>query len=47
MRKGLYPAPQPIKINPLAFIFWIFIFAFVFFVIGMWTVHYPSIAGVI
>lgn len=47
MKKSLYPAPEPVKINPMAFLFWIFIFALVFFAIGVWTVHYPSIAGVI
>ena len=47
MKKSLYPAPEPVKINPRAFLFWIFIFAVVFFTIGVWTVHYPSLAGVI
>lgn len=47
MKKSLYPTPEPVKINPMAFLFWIFIFALVFFAIGVWTVHYPSISGVI
>lgn len=46
-KSSLYPAPDPIKINPLAFIFWIFVFAVVFFAIGICTVHYPSLTGVI
>lgn len=45
MRKSLYPSPEPVTINPKAFLFWIFVFALAFFVIGIWTVHYPAITG--
>lgn len=46
-KKSLYPVAEPIKVNPIGVIFWIFIFALVFFVIGVATMHYPSIQGVI
>lgn len=40
-RKSLYPALEPITINPVGVIFWSFIFALAFFIIGMATQHYP------
>lgn len=48
-RKGsLYPpVAEPITINPLGVIFMSFIFALVFFVIGVLTMHYPKIVGAI
>lgn len=46
-KKSLYPVAEPIKVNPVGVIFWCFIFALVFFVIGIATMHYPSIQGVI
>lgn len=46
-RKSLYPAAEPIVINPMGVIFWAFIFALVFFAIGIATMHYPSIEGII
>lgn len=47
IKKDLYPAPEPVKVNPLGVIFWAFLFAFVFFVIGVLTMHYPKIVSVI
>ena len=48
-KKGnLYPPiVEPITINPLGVIIMSFVFALVFFVIGVITMHYPKIAGVI
>ena len=46
-KKSLCPVAEPIKVNPIGVIFWIFIFALVFFIIGVATMHYPSIQGVI
>ena len=46
-KKSLYPTPEPIRINPLGVIVMSFIFALVFFLIGIATMHYPSITGVI
>lgn len=47
MKKSLYPVHEPIKINPIGVIFMAFIFALVFFMIGVATMHYPSLTGVI
>ena len=48
-KKGnLFPTiVEPITINPLGVIIMSFAFALVFFVIGVLTMHYPKIAGVI
>lgn len=46
-KRSLYPVSEPVKVNPLGVIFWTFSFALVFFVIGIMTVHYPSIQAVI
>lgn len=48
-KKGsLYPPiVEPVTINPLGVIIMAFIFALVFFIIGVLTMHYPKIAGVI
>lgn len=43
MKKSLYPVPEPIKINPSAVIVMSFIFALVFFGIGLATRHYVPI----
>lgn len=46
-KKNLYPVPEPVKINPLGIILMSFLFALIFFIIGIMTVHYPSMTGVI
>ena len=48
-KKGsLYPPiVEPVTINPLDVILMIFIFALVFFVIGVLTMHYPHLASVV
>ena len=47
-KSSLYPPiAEPITINPLGVILMSFIFALVFFVIGILTMHYPKIAGVV
>lgn len=46
-KKSLYPVAEPVKVNPVGVVFWSFIFALVFFIIGFATMHYPKIAGVI
>ena len=46
-KKSLYPVAEPVKVSPVGVIFWAFIFALVFFAIGVATMHYPSIQAVI
>lgn len=46
-KKTLYPVSEPIKINPLGIVLMSFLFALIFFIIGIMTVHYPSMTGVI
>lgn len=46
-KKTLYPTPEPIKINPMGVILMSFLFALIFFIIGVMTMHYPSLTGVI
>ena len=46
-KRSLYPVAEPVKVNPLGVLFMSFTFALVFFVIGILTMHYPKIAGVI
>ena len=40
-KNDLYPVPEPIKINPLGIVVMAFIFALVFFLVGIATMHYP------
>ena len=47
VKKSLYPTPEPIRINPLGVILMSFIFALVFFIIGMLTMHYPMNGGLV
>ena len=44
---GLNPAPEPIEISPIKLIVMSLIFALVFFILGILTMHYPKITGVI
>ena len=46
MPKKLQPVKE-VKINPWALFLWIFIFALVFWIIGSFFRHYPSIQGVL
>lgn len=47
MKRSLYPVLEPIRVNPMGVVFWSFVFALVFFLIGICTMHYPKIASVI
>jgi len=38
---------DPIKISPIRLFFMAFIFALVFGLIGVWTMHYPMNGGLI
>lgn len=40
-RNDLYPVPEPVKVNPFGIILMCFIFALIFFIIGVATMHYP------
>lgn len=45
--QSLYPVSEPVKVNPMGIVLMSFVFALIFFVIGILTMHYPKIAGVI
>lgn len=40
-KNSLYPVPEPVKINPIGIILMCFVFALIFFFIGVATMHYP------
>lgn len=46
-KRSLYPVAEPVKVNPFGVILMSFSFALVFFVIGILTMHYPKIVGVV
>lgn len=45
-KKSLYPALDPVTINPKAFLFWIFVFALAFGMMGILTRHYVTLQSV-
>lgn len=47
MAKRLYPVAEPVEVNPAGVIVMSFVFALIFFIIGLMTMHYPSMGGII
>jgi len=45
-KKSLYPA-KTVTVNPVVLIGMIVLFAIIFFLIGVWTMHYPHMEAVI
>ena len=43
----LRPTPDPIRVNPVGIVVMSFLFALFFFILGILTMHYPKITGVI